>query len=243
MATSIPRHSGPSHGAPTSPLPALPKTRKSNGLVPTASSLKAGGMGRSGLRAPSTSSLPSTPGGSSPALPKLRTTPSVLGRPPGVNSAGKTIRKTISINAFPQPPRGVINVRTSSLPPSPLSGLTPSSADSRRESSDSPVTPKSGAKKSKTSNSPSSTNMRSYTIGASPSLLNGSGDSKSISSGPGARGSDGLLSLPSPPQSRSSSAQDSYSTSGTLYTANFKLQSINGTCRVMLSSIAFRLSR
>lgn len=50
-----------------------------------------------------------------------------------------------------------------------------------------------------------------------PSLLNGSGDSRSISSGPGARGSDGLLSLPSPPQSRSSSAQDSYSTSATTF--------------------------
>lgn len=49
------------------------------------------------------------------------------------------------------------------------------------------------------------------------SLTNGTGDSKSISSGPGARGSDGLLSLPSPPQSRSSSAQDSYSTSATNY--------------------------
>lgn len=53
-----------------------------------------------------------------------------------------------------------------------------------------------------------------------PSLLNGSGDSRSISSGPGARGSDGLLSLPSPPQSRSSSAQDSYSTSATTYEEN-----------------------
>jgi len=53
-----------------------------------------------------------------------------------------------------------------------------------------------------------------------PSLLNGSGDSRSISSGPGARGSDGLLSLPSPPQSRSSSAQDSYSTSATTFDDN-----------------------
>jgi centromeric protein E len=56
--------------------------------------------------------------------------------------------------------------------------------------------------------------------GAAPSLLNGSGDSRSISSGPGARGSDGLLSLPSPPQSRSSSAQDSYSTSATTFDDN-----------------------
>lgn len=55
---------------------------------------------------------------------------------------------------------------------------------------------------------------------STPSLLNGSGDSRSISSGVGARGSDGLLSLPSPPQSRSSSAQDSYSTSATTYDEN-----------------------
>lgn len=51
-------------------------------------------------------------------------------------------------------------------------------------------------------------------------MLNGSGDSNAISSGPGARGSDGLLSLPSPPQSRSSSAQDSYSTSATTFEEN-----------------------
>ena len=55
---------------------------------------------------------------------------------------------------------------------------------------------------------------------STPSLLNGSGDGRSISSGPGARGSDGLLSLPSPPQSRSSSAQDSYSTSATTFDDN-----------------------
>lgn len=38
-----------------------------------------------------------------------------------------------------------------------------------------------------------------------------------ISFGAGTRDSTGLLSLPSPPQSRSSSAQDSYSTSATNY--------------------------
>lgn len=79
-----------------------------------------------------------------------------------------------------------------------------------------PVTP--GPKKAKRAR-PSVSPIRkatpkSYVGNATPSLLNGSGDSRSISSGPGGRGSDGLLSLPSPPQSRSSSAQDSYSTSG-----------------------------
>jgi centromeric protein E len=43
-------------------------------------------------------------------------------------------------------------------------------------------------------------------------LLNGTGDSNLISSARGARGSDSLLSLPSPPQSRSSSAHGSSNT-------------------------------
>ncbi len=51
---------------------------------------------------------------------------------------------------------------------------------------------------------------------STPSLLNGAAELVSISSGPGARGSDGLLSITSPPESRSSSAQDSYSTATTL---------------------------
>ena len=51
----------------------------------------------------------------------------------------------------------------------------------------------------------------------SPSLLNGSGDSVSISAGSGARGSASHLNLPSPPQSRSSSAEGSYSTTATTF--------------------------
>lgn len=48
-------------------------------------------------------------------------------------------------------------------------------------------------------------------------MLNVSGDGKAISGAPGARGSDGLTSLLSPSQSRSSSAQGSYSTSATTF--------------------------
>jgi len=135
-----------------------------------------------------------------------------------VNAAGKTIRKTISVNAFPHPPRS--GVCTNSLPPSPLSGglvpRTPSSNLAERDLVDSPANlsnPKVRRSK-KLSLGPGSAG---YTGSSTPSLLNGSGDSKSISSGAGARGSDGLLSLPSPPQSRSSSAQGSYSTSATNY--------------------------
>ncbi|KAH8792487.1 kinesin motor domain-containing protein [Hyaloscypha finlandica] len=215
MAAALPRPSRPSYGPPTTALPALPttKTRKSTGddsTIPDAKiSTSPPRLPKSGLRAPSHSNLsaPTTPGGST-TLPKLRATP-------GVNAAGKTIRKTISINAFPQPPRGI---RTTSLPPSPLSGgAIPSSAvssglGSRRESADTSPAPGKQVRKKKTGSNPKT---QSYVNIATPSLLNGSGDSRSISSGPGARGSDGLLSLPSPPQSRSSSAQDSYSTSAT----------------------------
>lgn len=59
-----------------------------------------------------------------------------------------------------------------------------------------------------------------YTPSGAPSLLNGSGDGKAISGAAGAagaRGSDGLTSLLSPSQSRSSSAQGSYSTSATTF--------------------------
>ncbi|KAG4426781.1 hypothetical protein IFR04_000212 [Cadophora malorum] len=223
MQASIPRPSRPSYGPPTTALPALPvsKTRKSTGNIPSISDSKPGSLTpnvpKSGLRAPSSSHLanPTTPGGSGgSALPKSKSTP-------GVNSAGKTIRKTISINAFPQPPRGI---RTTSLPPSPLSGgavpgsTVSSAGGSRRESTDtSPAGTK--PRKRKTGSSPKS-QSQSYIGSVTPSLLNGSGDSRSISSGPGARGSDGLLSLPSPPQSRSSSAQDSYSTSATTFEDN-----------------------
>ncbi|KAI9053613.1 hypothetical protein LZ554_002567 [Drepanopeziza brunnea f. sp. 'monogermtubi'] len=97
-------------------------------------------------------------------------------------------------------------------------GIEPTSAIF--SGSESGVTSPGGGKprKRKTASSPKS-QSQSY-IGTTPSLLNGSGDSRSISSGPGARGSGGLLSLPSPPQSRSSSAQDSYSTSATTFEGN-----------------------
>lgn len=221
MAAAIPRPSRPSYGPPTTALPALPvsKSRKSVGGLPTNSELNsassATGLSRSGLRAPSTSQLPppTTPGGSA-TLPKQRT-------PSGINGPNKTVRKTISINAFPQPPRGV---RTTSLPPSPLSGgHTPGtplgvSGLSRRGSEDGNTA---GKPRKKKTGSPKS-QSQGYISNATPSLLNGSGDSRSISSGAGARGSDGLLSLPSPPQSRSSSAQDSYSTSATTYEDNLE---------------------
>ncbi|KAL1882744.1 hypothetical protein VTK73DRAFT_1264 [Phialemonium thermophilum] len=108
---------------------------------------------------------------------------------PGINAAGKTIRKTVSINSFPQPPRG--EGRISSLPPSPLSsGIL--------------------APKTRTPTAPS------HHLAGTPSLLNGTGEGKAVARG-SLRSSDGVISMSSPPQSRSSSAQESYSTTATQY--------------------------
>ena len=60
----------------------------------------------------------------------------------------------------------------------------------------------------------STSTVGSYRGSQTPSLLNSSGEGKSI---PSVRTSEGQFSIPSPPQSRSSSAQGSYSTSATTF--------------------------
>ncbi|KAI1504448.1 kinesin-domain-containing protein [Biscogniauxia marginata] len=183
MTTTLPRPRT-SNGPPSAALPALPipKTRKS--VVGLAAAGR--NPSKSGLRAPST-----TVHTSPPPYPAPTTALPIPKGVHGVNSAGKSIRKTVSINSFPQPPG-----RVASMPPSPLSGA---------------VTP---ARKAR---APQATPKIGHSTNATPSLLNGSGEGKSLLGGAGARNSDGLLSISSPPQSRSSSAQDSYSTSATTY--------------------------
>ncbi|CCF33569.1 kinesin motor domain-containing protein [Colletotrichum higginsianum] len=172
-------------------LPALPvaKTRKSTGGIPTSASKSSPATpnSKSGLRAPSAGFLPPTTPASASALPQPRTVSAMS------NSSVRTLRKTVSINSFPQPPRG--DTRVNSLPPSPL--RADSSWNSTRKSKGSAAL------------------TYSQSNGA-PSLLNNSAEGKSISSA-SVRMSDGLISISSPPQSRSSSAQDSYSTSATTY--------------------------
>ncbi|EFX02504.1 kinesin family protein [Grosmannia clavigera kw1407] len=185
MAAALPRSF---NGPPSAALPALPvgKTRKSIGANPPPTprtSRAAPTTPRSGLRAPSTSALPGNfPQSLVPGLPRSSS---------GANAAGKTLRKTVSINSFPQPPRS--DNRITSLPPSPLSAGAPTS------------------RKPKTPTTPNYTSSNS-----TPSLLNGTGDGRSVAR-PGHRSSDGVISVASLPQSRSSSAQDSYSTSATQY--------------------------
>ncbi|WYZ34894.1 hypothetical protein EsH8_I_001170 [Colletotrichum jinshuiense] len=192
MATTLPRPSRPSNGPPSMALPALPvvKTRKSTGGLPTPASKSSPTTpnSKSGLRTPSTGFLPPTSPAPTSALPQPRTVSAMS------NSSVRTLRKTVSINSFPQPPRG--DNRVNSLPPSPLG------TDSPRNST----------RKSKGSITPS----YSHLSNGAPSLLNNNAEGKSISSA-SVRMSDGFISISSPPQSRSSSAQDSYSTSATTY--------------------------
>ena len=111
----------------------------------------------------------------------------------------------------------------SSLPPSPLSAST-STADinglaqkTKRESTAKHRNSEGGLKKAKTRSSGYGLRSRAsagstLSFGASPSLLNGNVDENLISSGGGGKGADGLLGLPSPPQSRRSSAYETDTT-------------------------------
>ena len=119
----------------------------------------------------------------------------------------------------------------SSLPPSPLSTSesysdlhsAAQSAKKKQKLGGSNRASESGASRSKTPRSSGYGLRARASVGAAssqqvaPSLLNGSGENSFISSAEGARGSDGFLSLPSPPQSRNSSLDESYNTDDTIF--------------------------
>nr|POE63585.1 kinesin-related protein 11 [Quercus suber] len=212
------------------PLPDAPESSPLETPTTTTNGTPTSGLKPPG-RAVTPSALPTlaTPKSrSTPAIPTLNTTvtaasraasptPSLAAAPSsGIPTPGRTVRKTSSIGAFPVPPK--INTRVSSLPPSPLSTAT-AAADanggqdptkSRRDPSKH-RSADTGSKRSKTRSSGYGARSRASGVGlgGTPSLLNGTGDNF-ISSADGVRGSDSLLSLPSPPQSRTSSANGSY---------------------------------
>ncbi|KAI9674270.1 MAG: hypothetical protein M1829_003817 [Trizodia sp. TS-e1964] len=204
MTAALPRPSRPSLTPPSAALPPLPsvKSRKTT-ISPTTP--RAPGPGNRAVSTPSAIPPPSSSVQNNFSLANLSSTSKIAA--PGVNGIGKTLRKTISIGAFPQPPKG--SSRITSFPPSPLSGgSTPTSATAT-----SPLGPAPTPRQLKRPNTLNASATSHHTGFNSASLLGSQG--KLGSSAPGARGSDGLLSLPSPPQSRSSSAQGSYSTAAT----------------------------
>ncbi|KAF1965037.1 kinesin-domain-containing protein [Bimuria novae-zelandiae CBS 107.79] len=211
---TLPRPSRPSIAPPTGPLPSLPvpKSRVSN-ITPASRSSP---TSLPNSRAVSSSALPQRPlpkghTNSASNVPTLTTTDS----PTGPLPPGKSLRKTVSIGAFPQPPKHAS--RIGSHPPSPLSASsTPNgeSVDSRiAPGFKPPIMPARRTSLKKTTPRVSNVGARGL-LGKSalspPSLLNGSGESLAVENG-------AHLSLPSPPQSRNSSAQGSYATSATTF--------------------------
>ena len=208
MAAAISRPAAPNGGPPNIPLPKLPviRARKSPGALQNPTRLS------SPSPSPSIAS-PRSPGGLRYRESSAGLRESALPAPVATGfqqqqqqqqqrytsnantTPNSSLRKVISIASFPQPPRN--DSRLSSAPGSPL--VPESSAASRHP--------------------PTSSRSRPPTLltpkePMTPTFLNGSGDRSSI---PNARMSDGLISVVSPTYSRSSSAQDSYSTSATTY--------------------------
>ncbi|KAF2645456.1 kinesin-domain-containing protein, partial [Massarina eburnea CBS 473.64] len=212
---SLPRPSRPSIAPPTGPLPSLPvpKSRVSTASPTPRASANSLLPASADKRASSQSALPARPqsrahASSSSHVPTLSTTDA----PPGPLPAGKTLRKTVSIGAFPQPPKYV--GRNVSHPPSPLSASTTPNNEmvAQRTSSGSVKMPSVSGSVKKASRLSTVGGPRGL-LGKSPlsppSFLNGSGESMAVETS--------HLNLPSPPQSRNSSANGSYATSVTTF--------------------------
>ena len=232
--SSLPQRSSsrPPQPPPNGPLPALPiaKTRKSLPDVPALDdAVSRPGSAASGISIPKTPTKRSVSGLPTPRPTKTVSTPAVptlsaataaaaanapgLPPPTTISTPGKTLRKTTSYGAFPQPP----NTRVNSLPPSPLSasasttdvsGAQKAKRDSTKHRSTESV------KKVKARSSGYGLRSRAsagsaLSYGASPSLLNGNVDNSLMAV-------DSRLSLPSPPQSRDSSASG-YNTEDTQF--------------------------
>ncbi|KAK0973276.1 Kinesin-like protein kip2 [Friedmanniomyces endolithicus] len=217
---------------PNGPLPALPvyKTRKAlperpavgdSSSTTTTPKIPTRSVTTSGLPTPKASKSRS-----SPAVPTLNTIVATSAESPpsatlssGLPAPSTTLRKTTSIGGFPLPPKG-----NPSLPPSPLSTSTSLSdingsfaQGKRRDSSKHRSAESFKRPKARSSGYGMRTRLSASAasgVSGSPSLLNGTGDSNLVSS---STGSDSLLTLPSPPQSRSSSPNGSYMTDATTF--------------------------
>ncbi|KAK0939781.1 Kinesin-like protein kip2 [Friedmanniomyces endolithicus] len=217
---------------PNGPLPALPvyKTRKPLPERPAVGDPSSSTPApKVPTRSVTTSGLPTPKASksrSSPAVPTLNTIVATSADSPpsailssGLPTPSNTLRKTTSIGGFPLPPKG-----NPSLPPSPLSTSTSLSdingtfaQGKRRDSSKHRSAESFKRPKARSSGYGMRTRLSASAasgVSGSPSLLNGTGDSNLVSS---STGSDSLLTLPSPPQSRSSSPNGSYMTDATTF--------------------------
>ncbi|KAL9028028.1 MAG: hypothetical protein Q9196_003537 [Gyalolechia fulgens] len=193
-------------------LPTVPKTSESS-RIPSATQPASKVVQRTPSRPSKLGTISN--GGSTPTVPTLRS-PSTATHTPG--SPGPDVRRSVSIASFPQPPKVLSRLATN--PRSSPSATWPTLENSLRDSEDPGVRGILGeglkVRKLKTKTSFNALSQM-YTISQSPTLLNATGDGKSIVSIEGHRTSDGINGLQSPALSRNSSAQGSYSTSATTF--------------------------
>ena len=127
----------------------------------------------------------------------------------------KEVRRSVSIANFPQPPkvrRAGLDRKYSTATHSLISEATAQSKDGAADTGIGSLRIKRLKTKALTDGL-----GQMYSGGPTPTFLNGSGDDNAISSTSETRVSKDFASLRSPPHSRSSSAQGSYSTSATTF--------------------------
>ncbi|KAJ5085612.1 hypothetical protein N7532_010383 [Penicillium argentinense] len=191
--STLPQPSRSVTNPPAGALPPLPNPKPRKSLPTPDTSRAPSPYQPSKLRAPSSPkpSLVRSPLSNSNSTSNLSTVRSASsGRAPG--SPDKSLRRTISIASFPQPPKAGTRPSTAAS----VSGLPSSSST--------------GNVKSKRGSRLSTGTTSSYRSSKTPSLLNGSADGKSIMV-------DARDPEASPGHSRSSSAQGSCSTSATTF--------------------------
>ena len=191
--SALPQPSRPATNPPVGSLPPLPnpKARKSTPAPDTpraASPYQLSKLRTPSSPKPSLARSPLSNSNSTSNLSAVRSASS--GRAP--SSPDKSLRRTISIASFPQPPKAASRPSTASS----VSGISGT------------ATP--GSVKPKRSSRLSTGTTSSYRSSRTPSLLNGSADGKSILA-------DARDPEASPSHSRSSSAQGSVSTTATTF--------------------------
>ncbi len=219
---------------PTSALPQLPMSKlrgpsttpeisRTSSASPTASKLA--------LRTPSKvmkppSSMYTNHATSSPSIPTVRSTSAHQSKIQSEDLTDKEVRRSVSIANFPQPPKvqrrtGVESKYSSAafyaISETARNGHSVIRPSSRGSGSAELRTGSSRANRLKTTTS-TGTLGQTYAVGATPTLLNGSGEGNAINSvQPGTLESNDLGNLRSPPHSRSSSAHGSCATSATTF--------------------------
>lgn len=216
MAMAIPRPLQSPFDPPTGALPPLPSPIKTRKSLPSTnfSRLPSNPNPTSRLRTPSRTGLP-IPFSQTPTTPSIPTWKDTI-RP----TEDKTIRRSVSIAAFPQPPKPV-STRIGKLNHRPSLGpnITTSNLDIRSNSRDptTPPTPTSAdGLKTRKLRRPTKQISLNSAYSTTPSLLSSGGQNATVPANPS---TEGLLNLNtnSPTQSRTSSAQGSYSTQATTF--------------------------